>query len=196
MGEIAERFDNVSFSPNVFTPYPGIPIWPQLRAMGLKEPQSLFGLGRRSIWEPTICPGCRTNPYARLQRGISYFLLDNQINKTRRRSRSGAVQSHAASRQKAAALADSPLFLRLAVGTVALDGQAMAGGKAFSAHRAIPEPRARQSALNSHGRCPVHSQQSPLLRSQADEEDAALSAATDPVGGGGFAGARHQRGAV
>ena len=35
MGQIAERFDNVSFSPNVFTPYPGIPIWPQLRSHGV-----------------------------------------------------------------------------------------------------------------------------------------------------------------
>ena len=31
MGEIAEQFDNVTFSPNIFTPYPGIPIWPELK---------------------------------------------------------------------------------------------------------------------------------------------------------------------
>jgi anaerobic magnesium-protoporphyrin IX monomethyl ester cyclase len=41
MGEIARLYSNVSFSPNIFTPYPGIPIWPQLREMGVKEPQSL-----------------------------------------------------------------------------------------------------------------------------------------------------------
>src|SRR5207249_366085 len=41
MSEIARRHANVSFSPNVFTPYPGIPIWPQLKEMGLREPQSL-----------------------------------------------------------------------------------------------------------------------------------------------------------
>src|SRR5262249_52054309 len=41
MGQIAELYDNVSFSPNLFTPYPGIPIWPQLREMGLPEPQRL-----------------------------------------------------------------------------------------------------------------------------------------------------------
>jgi anaerobic magnesium-protoporphyrin IX monomethyl ester cyclase len=92
MGEIAERFDNVSFSPNVFTPYPGIPIWPQLRAMGLREPQSLsewagIDLGTNKL------PWLQDRSFASLQRGISYFLLDNQLNKTRRRCRSGAVQS-------------------------------------------------------------------------------------------------------
>ena len=30
MSDIARQFRNVSFSPNIFTPYPGIPIWPQL----------------------------------------------------------------------------------------------------------------------------------------------------------------------
>lgn len=92
MGEIAERFDNVSFSPNIFTPYPGIPIWPQLRAMGLAEPQSLeewasIDLGTNKL------PWLQEESFARLQRGISYFLLDNQINKTRRRMTSPAAQS-------------------------------------------------------------------------------------------------------
>ena len=41
MSEIARQFRNVSFSPNIFTPYPGIPIWPQLRELGVHEPQSL-----------------------------------------------------------------------------------------------------------------------------------------------------------
>ncbi len=35
MADIANQFPNVRFSPNIFTPYPGIPIWPQLRQMGL-----------------------------------------------------------------------------------------------------------------------------------------------------------------
>jgi radical SAM superfamily enzyme YgiQ (UPF0313 family) len=92
MGEIAERFDNVSFSPNVFTPYPGVPIWPQLRAMGLAEPQSLLEWADIDLGTNKL-PWLQDKSFARLQRGISYFLLDNQINKTRRRSRSGAVQS-------------------------------------------------------------------------------------------------------
>jgi anaerobic magnesium-protoporphyrin IX monomethyl ester cyclase len=92
MGEIAERFDNVSFSPNVFTPYPGIPIWPQLQAMGLKEPQSLLEWADIDLGTNNL-PWLQDESYARLQRGISYFLLDNQINKTRRRSSSSVVQS-------------------------------------------------------------------------------------------------------
>ncbi len=41
MSEIAAAIQNVSFSPNIFTPYPGIPIWPQLRELGVREPKSL-----------------------------------------------------------------------------------------------------------------------------------------------------------
>ena len=41
MSDIACKHANVSFSPNIFTPYPGIPIWPELRKMGVREPQSL-----------------------------------------------------------------------------------------------------------------------------------------------------------
>jgi len=92
MGEIAERFDNVSFSPNVFTAYPGVPIWPQLRDMGMREPQTLaewadIDLGTNKL------PWLQNESFDLLQRGISYFLLDNHINKMRRRSRSAAMQS-------------------------------------------------------------------------------------------------------
>ena len=41
MSDIARQHSNVGFSPNIFTPYPGIPIWPQLKQMGVLEPQSL-----------------------------------------------------------------------------------------------------------------------------------------------------------
>jgi anaerobic magnesium-protoporphyrin IX monomethyl ester cyclase len=92
MGEIAERFDNVSFSPNVFTPYPGIPIWPQLRTMGLEEPKSLLEWADIDLGINKL-PWLQGKSFASLQRGISYFLLDNQINKLRRRSRSAAIQS-------------------------------------------------------------------------------------------------------
>ena len=82
----------MSFSPNVFTPYPGIPIWPQLQAMGLREPQSLLEWADIDLGTNNL-PWLQNESYARLQRGISYFLLDNQINKTRRRSSSSVVQS-------------------------------------------------------------------------------------------------------
>jgi radical SAM superfamily enzyme YgiQ (UPF0313 family) len=87
MVEIAERFDNVTFSPNLFTPYPGIPIWPELRQLGLKEPASLAewagcGLGQAEL------PWLDGKAYRKLERGMSYFLLENHVNKMRRRARS------------------------------------------------------------------------------------------------------------
>ena len=67
MSEIAREYSNVSFSPNIFTPYPGIPIWPQLKEMGVYEPQSLeewetLALGTANVlpWLRAVknCAGC------------------------------------------------------------------------------------------------------------------------------------------
>lgn len=87
MGEIAEQYDNVTFSPNLFTPYPGIPIWPELRAAGLYEPQSLeqwasIGLGQAEL------PWLSKTASAGLSRRMSYFMLANQLAKQIRKSRS------------------------------------------------------------------------------------------------------------
>jgi len=92
MGEIAERYPNVDFSPNVFTPYPGIPIWPQLRELGVAEPATLdewadVDLGR------TRLPWLQGRSFARLERSIHYFLLDNHINRRRRKSGSGVLRA-------------------------------------------------------------------------------------------------------
>ena len=91
MGEIASRFDNVTFSPNVFVPYPGIPIWDELKERGLAEPATLaewtsIDLGGNSL------PWLRGRPYETLQRGISYFLLNNQLTRIRSHSESTAFQ--------------------------------------------------------------------------------------------------------
>jgi len=80
MSDIARQFWNVSFSPNIFTPYPGIPIWPELRAMGLHEPQSLeewadLPLGRNTL------PWLRGAELSRLRRMLDFFLLNNQLRK-------------------------------------------------------------------------------------------------------------------
>ena len=91
MSAIGERYDNVTFSPNVFTPYPGIPIWPELRARGLKEPASLAEWANIDLGV-TDLPWLRGGEFDELQRGISYFLLDNRINKARRKSRSAAIR--------------------------------------------------------------------------------------------------------
>jgi len=89
MTEITDRFDNVSFSPNVFTPYPGIPIWPQLKEMGLKEPQSLaewadFDLGGAPL------PWLEDD--GSLRRGIAYFILDSEVSKASRNSRKSGIR--------------------------------------------------------------------------------------------------------
>jgi anaerobic magnesium-protoporphyrin IX monomethyl ester cyclase len=91
MADIAERFDNVSFSPNVFTPYPGIPIWPRLRELGMSQPESLVEWADVDLGGTSL-PWLQGEPFETLQRGISYFLLDSQINKTRRKSRSRAYK--------------------------------------------------------------------------------------------------------
>ena len=80
MGDIARRYGNVSFSPNLFTPYPGIPIWPQLKQLGVVEPQSLeewadLPLGRN------VLPWLRGKELQRLELMLKFFLLNNQIRK-------------------------------------------------------------------------------------------------------------------
>ena len=91
MGDIANKFDNVNFSPNVFTAYPGIPIWPELRELGLREPASLQEWAHIDLGEVSL-PWLQGQAFATLQRGISYFLLDNEINKARRNSRSAVLR--------------------------------------------------------------------------------------------------------
>jgi anaerobic magnesium-protoporphyrin IX monomethyl ester cyclase len=92
MSDIAQQFDNVSFSPNVFTPYPGIPIWPQLKEMGLAEPASLAGWADVDLGSTNL-PWLRGKAFEALTRSISYFLLDNELNRTRRKSQSRALRS-------------------------------------------------------------------------------------------------------
>jgi radical SAM superfamily enzyme YgiQ (UPF0313 family) len=80
MSDIAREYSNVTFSPNIFTPYPGIPIWPQLKEMGVREPQSL------EEWETlalgtNLLPWLRGEELRRLRRSLEYFLLNNQIRK-------------------------------------------------------------------------------------------------------------------
>lgn len=81
MSDIARHFWNVSFSPNVFTPYPGIPIWPELRAMGLREPQSLQEWAELPLGRNTL-PWLKGEELRRLRRMLDFFLLNNQLRKT------------------------------------------------------------------------------------------------------------------
>jgi len=81
MSDIFEKHSNVRFSPNIFTPYPGIPIWHQLKTMGVEEPQSLdewagVGLGSNHL------PWLRGRELQRLRRMLKHFLLNNRIRGT------------------------------------------------------------------------------------------------------------------
>jgi radical SAM superfamily enzyme YgiQ (UPF0313 family) len=86
MSEIARRHSNVSFSPNIFTPYPGIPIWPQLREMGVREPQTLEEWADVSLGSNHL-PWLQGEDLRRLRRMLEYFLLNNQIRRTTSRMR-------------------------------------------------------------------------------------------------------------
>lgn len=92
MGEIGAKFDNVSFSPNMFTPYPGVPIWPELLRNGLTEPDSLEKWADIDLGI-TRLPWLSGAGFNRLERSISYFLLDANLNKTCRRTRSSIARS-------------------------------------------------------------------------------------------------------
>ena len=85
MSEIARQFRNVSFSPNIFTPYPGIPIWPQLREMGVPEPKSLREWMQMPLGA-NMLPWLRGRELERLQRMLAYFLLNSQIHHSRHKS--------------------------------------------------------------------------------------------------------------
>jgi hypothetical protein len=80
MSDIARQFWNVSFSPNIFTPYPGIPIWPELRSMGLQEPQSLEEWAELPLGHNTL-PWLQGKELKRLLRMLEFFLLNNQLRK-------------------------------------------------------------------------------------------------------------------
>jgi radical SAM superfamily enzyme YgiQ (UPF0313 family) len=87
MAELAREFPNVSFSPNIFTPYPGIPIWPQLREMGVREPQSLREWADLPLGA-NVLPWLQGRDLTRLQRMLAYFLLNSHLG---RKAASSAV---------------------------------------------------------------------------------------------------------
>jgi len=80
MGDIARQFWNVSFSPNIFTPYPGIPMWDQLREMGVREPQSLQDWAELPLGRNTL-PWLQGKELRKLQRMLEFFLLNNQLHR-------------------------------------------------------------------------------------------------------------------
>lgn len=80
MSDIVQRYDNVQFSPNLFTPYPGIPIWPQLRELGVREPQTLEEWIQLPL-SANALPWLRGEELERLKRMLDYFLLNGKVHR-------------------------------------------------------------------------------------------------------------------
>ncbi len=99
MADIAARFDNVSFSPNLFTPYPGIPVWPELEKHGLQQPDSLEGW-RDLALGANVLPWMRGEPERNVRRSMSLLLLASKLAKQVRRTNSPARRLWLRSLQK------------------------------------------------------------------------------------------------
>ena len=104
MSDIARRFWNVSFSPNIFTPYPGIPIWPQLRELGVHEPQTLEQWADLPLGS-NVLPWLQGKELQRLRTMLEFFLVHNQIRK--------ATKGHALLRRSVRRLLSAPLRWRI-----------------------------------------------------------------------------------
>lgn len=85
MSDIVQLYDNVQFSPNLFTPYPGIPIWPQLRELGVHEPQSLEEWIQLPL-SANALPWLQGEELDRLQRMLDYFLLNGSVHRKQKSS--------------------------------------------------------------------------------------------------------------
>lgn len=92
MTDIGRQFDNVQFSPNIFTPYPGIPIWPQLRELNVPEPKSLREWGDMPLGV-NILPWLQNEELDRFNRMLDYFLLNNQVQKNKWRKNKSRLRA-------------------------------------------------------------------------------------------------------
>jgi radical SAM superfamily enzyme YgiQ (UPF0313 family) len=87
MADIAGQFDNVTFSPNLFTPYPGIPAWEELERRGLRQPETLEGW-RNLALGTNVLPWMQGAPLREVRQSMALFLLANQAAKRAQRTHS------------------------------------------------------------------------------------------------------------
>jgi hypothetical protein len=92
MSNVGRRYSNVRFSPNIFTPYPGIPIWPQLRELGVEEPPSLEQWGDLALGV-NMLPWLQDANLARFNRMLDYFLVDGEIVRASKKARTSIVRT-------------------------------------------------------------------------------------------------------
>jgi anaerobic magnesium-protoporphyrin IX monomethyl ester cyclase len=90
MSDIGRQFQNVGFSPNIFTPYPGIPIWPQLREMNVPEPKNLREWGEMPLGV-NLLPWLQGRELDRFRRMLDYFLLSNELRRKKPRGWSATL---------------------------------------------------------------------------------------------------------
>lgn len=81
MSDVGRHYSNVRFSPNIFTPYPGIPIWPQLRELGVEEPRTLKQWGNLALGV-NMLPWLQDVNLVRFNYMLDYFLIDRQIDRS------------------------------------------------------------------------------------------------------------------
>jgi radical SAM superfamily enzyme YgiQ (UPF0313 family) len=92
MSDVGRCYPNVRFSPNIFTPYPGIPIWPQLRELGIQEPRTLKQWGDLALGV-NMLPWLQDANLARFNRMLEYFLVDAQVGRASQKPKTSMVQS-------------------------------------------------------------------------------------------------------
>ena len=78
MGAAACQYDNVTFSPNVFLPYPAIPIWPELKSLGLREPERLEDWSALSPGRFEL-PWLEGAAHRNVKRSVCFFVLHDKI---------------------------------------------------------------------------------------------------------------------
>ncbi len=105
MGQIAARYPSVTFSPNIFTAYPGLTIWPDLLARGVRRPHSLEKWADIDAGAAHL-PWLTASTLRDLRRSLSYFLLNNQLGKAE-------VKSASPLRRRLLNLCRKPLHWRL-----------------------------------------------------------------------------------
>ena len=100
MGEIASRYDNVGFSPNILTPYPAIPLWPELERLGVERPGSLEAWSEFAL-SHNVLPWLRDATRRRVARSISLLSLVHELTKRSRNASTPAGSLMARSLRRA-----------------------------------------------------------------------------------------------
>ena len=87
MAEIGRRFESVTFSPNLFTPYPGIEVWRELKRRGMRQPENLAGWADLALGA-NVLPWMRGATFKKVEQSMSLLLLATELAKRFRKTKS------------------------------------------------------------------------------------------------------------